>query len=59
MNLVLSDTIFCSNGLFAAASESGNLVIYDIEEKKTAFSTPMKNVFQLLLHSAETMVCQS
>lgn len=57
MNNVFLDSIFCSNGLFAAASESGNLVIYDIEEKKTAFSMPMKNVFQLLLHSAETMVC--
>jgi hypothetical protein len=49
-------TAFCSNGLFAVSVESGNLVLWDIEERKTAFVTPLKNVFQLLLHSAETMV---
>ena len=49
-------TALCSNGLFAASAESGNFVIYDIEEKKASFITPLKNVLQLLLHSAETMV---
>ncbi|CAF3624005.1 unnamed protein product [Rotaria sp. Silwood1] len=49
-------TAFCANGLFAVSAESNNLVIYDIEERKTSFITPLKSVFQLLLHSAETMV---
>ena len=46
----------CTNGLFAASAESGNLVLWDIEERKPSFVTPLKNVFQLLLHTAETMV---
>jgi hypothetical protein len=49
-------TALCSNGLFAASAESGNLVLWDIEERKTTFVTPMKSVAQLLLHTAETMV---
>ncbi|CAF2396508.1 unnamed protein product [Rotaria sp. Silwood2] len=49
-------TALCANGLFAASAESGNFVIYDIEERKTSFITPLKSVFQLLLHSAETMI---
>ncbi len=49
-------TAFCTNGLFAASAESGNLVLWDIEERKATFITPLKNVFQLLLHTAETMV---
>lgn len=50
-----SGSILLTNGLFAASAESGNVVLYDIEERKTAFVTPLKNVFQLMLHSAETM----
>ncbi len=49
-------TALCSNGLFAASAESGNLVLWDIEERKPTFVTPLKNVVQLLLHTAETMV---
>ncbi|CAF0996732.1 unnamed protein product, partial [Rotaria sordida] len=49
-------TVLCTNGLFAASAESGNFVIYDIDERKTSFITPLKNIFQLLLHTAETMV---
>ncbi|CAF4234021.1 unnamed protein product, partial [Rotaria sp. Silwood2] len=49
-------TVLCTNGLFAASAESNNFVIYDIEERKTSFITPLKNVAQLLLHSAETMI---
>ncbi|CAF3329325.1 unnamed protein product [Rotaria socialis] len=49
-------TALCTNGLFAASAESGNVVLYDMEEKKTAFITPLKSVFQFLLHSSETMV---
>ncbi|CAF2613760.1 unnamed protein product [Rotaria sp. Silwood2] len=49
-------TVLCANGLFAASAESYNFVIYDIEERKASFITPLKSVFQLLLHSAETMV---
>jgi hypothetical protein len=49
-------TALCTNGLFAASAESGNLVLWDIEERKPTFVTPLKNVFQLLLHTAETMV---
>ncbi|CAF4731675.1 unnamed protein product [Rotaria sp. Silwood1] len=49
-------TVLCTNGLFAASAESGNFVIYDIEERKPSSITPLKNVFQLLLHSAETMI---
>ena len=49
-------TALCSNGLFAASAESGNFVLYDIEERKPTIVTPLKNVFQLLLHTAETMV---
>ena len=49
-------TALCSNGLFAASAESGNLVLWDLEERKTMFITPLKNVVQLLLHTAETMV---
>lgn len=49
-------TALCSNGIFAVAAESGNFVIWDIEERKSTFSTPFKNIFQLLLHTAETMV---
>ncbi len=52
-------TAMCANGLFAASAESGNLVLWDIEERKTTFITPLKNVFQLLLHTAETMVKQN
>ncbi len=48
----------CTNGLFAVSAESGNLVLWDIEERKTTFITPLKNVSQLLLHTAETMVKQ-
>ena len=46
----------CTNGLFAASAESGNLVLWDIEEKKPTLVTPLKNIFQLHLHTAETMV---
>ncbi|CAF0870188.1 unnamed protein product [Adineta ricciae] len=49
-------TTMCTNGLFAASAESGNLVLWDIEERKPSFVTPLKNIFQLLLHTAETMV---
>ncbi|CAF1410127.1 unnamed protein product [Rotaria sordida] len=49
-------TALCTNGLFAASAESGNFVIYDIEERKKSFITPLKSVFQLLLYSAETMI---
>ncbi|CAF3573336.1 unnamed protein product [Adineta steineri] len=49
-------TAMCSNGLFAVSAESGNLVLWDIEERKPSFVTPLRNIFQLLLHSAETMV---
>lgn len=49
----------CNNGLFAAAVESGNLVLWDIEERKATFVTPIKNVVQLLIHTAESMVDQS
>ncbi len=52
-------TAMCANGLFAASAESGNLVLWDIEERKPTFVTPLKNVFQLLLHTAETMVKQN
>ena len=48
----------CSNGLFAAAAESGNFVLWDIEERRTTFLIQIKNIFQLLLHTAETMVCK-
>jgi len=46
----------CSNGLFAVAAESGNFVIWDVEERRTTFLQPIKSIFQLLLHTAETMV---
>ncbi len=46
----------CTNGLFAVSAESGNLVLWDMEERKTTFVTPLKNVVQFLLHTAETMV---
>ena len=46
----------CSNGLFAVAAESGNFVLWDIEERKITFLTPMRGIFQLILHTAETMV---
>jgi hypothetical protein len=46
----------CSNGLFAVAAESGNFVIWDVEERRITFLTKIKNIFQLLLHTAETMV---
>ena len=46
----------CTNGLFAATAESGNFVIWDIEERKITFITPLKTVVQLLIHTAETMV---
>jgi hypothetical protein len=49
----------CTNGLFAVSAESGNLVLWDIEERKPSFVTPLKNVFQFHLHSAETMVRKS
>ncbi|CAF3996682.1 unnamed protein product, partial [Rotaria sp. Silwood1] len=52
----MRSTALCTNGLFAASAESGNFVIYDIEERKTSFITPLTSVFQLLLHSAETMI---
>jgi hypothetical protein len=42
--------------LFAAAAESGNFVLWDIEERKITFLISMKSIFQLLLHTAETMV---
>ncbi|CAF4551274.1 unnamed protein product [Rotaria sp. Silwood1] len=48
--------LLCSNGLFGAAAESGNFVMWDIEERKTTFITPIKNIYQLLLHTAETMI---
>ncbi len=46
----------CSNGLFAVAAESGNFVIWDIEERRITFIQPIKSMFQFLLHTAETMV---
>lgn len=46
----------CANGLYAGSSESGNFVIWDIEERRPSFMTPMKTVFQILIHTAETMV---
>ncbi|UJR21317.1 hypothetical protein I4U23_024408 [Adineta vaga] len=49
-------TTMCTNGLFAAAAESGNFVIWDIEERRSTFVTKIKNIFQLLLHTAETMI---
>ncbi|CAM4872504.1 unnamed protein product [Rotaria socialis] len=49
-------TALCSNGLFAAAAESGNFVIWDIEERKTTFVTPILNIYQFLIHTAETMI---
>jgi hypothetical protein len=49
-------TAMCANGLFAVSAESGNLVLWDMEERKTTFVTPLKNVVQFLLHTAETMV---
>ena len=49
-------TAMCSNGLFAVAAESGNFVLWDIEERKITFLTPMRGIFQLILHTAETMV---
>ena len=48
----------CSNGLFAASVEAGNLVLWDIEERKATFVIPIKNVVQLLIHTAESMVHQ-
>ena len=49
-------TAMCNNGLFAAAAESGNFVIWDLEEKKITYQTPMKNIFQFILHTSDTMV---
>ncbi|CAF1235202.1 unnamed protein product [Adineta steineri] len=49
-------TAMCTNGLFAVTAESGNLVVWDIEERRITFITKIKNIFQLLLHTAETMV---
>jgi hypothetical protein len=54
--IFLIGTAMCSNGLFAAAAESGNFVIWDVEERRTTFLIQIKNIFQLLLHTAETMV---
>ncbi|CAF4347011.1 unnamed protein product, partial [Adineta steineri] len=48
-------TAMCTNGLFAVTAESGNLVVWDIEERRITFITKIKNIFQLLLHTAETM----
>jgi hypothetical protein len=53
--IFLIGTAMCSNGLFAAAAESGNFVIWDVEERRTIL-IQIKNIFQLLLHTAETMV---
>lgn len=49
-------TAMCANGLFAAAAESGNFVIWDLEERKITFQTSMKNIFQFILHTGDTMV---
>ena len=46
----------CSNGLFAIVAESGNFVIWDIEERRILFTQQLKGIFQFLLHTAETMV---
>jgi hypothetical protein len=46
----------CSNGLFAIVAESGNFVIWDIEERRILFTQQIKGIFQFLLHTAETMV---
>ena len=46
----------CSNGLFAIVAESGNFVIWDIEERRINFTQQIKGIFQFLLHTAETMV---
>jgi hypothetical protein len=46
----------CSNGLFAIVAESGNFVIWDIEERRIVFIQQIKGIFQFLLHTAETMV---
>ena len=54
--LWILDTALCTNGLFGVSAESGNLVLWDMDERKPTFITPLKNVFQLLLHTAETMV---
>ena len=35
----------CSNGLFAVAAESGNFVIWDIEERRITFYTTNKKYF--------------
>jgi hypothetical protein len=51
-------TAMCSNGLFGVAAESGNFVIWDIEERRTTFIQQIKGIFQLLIHTAETMVCK-
>ena len=51
-------TAMCSNGLFAVAAESGNFVIWDVEERRIAFLQQIKGIFQLLLHTSETMVWQ-
>ncbi|CAF5000362.1 unnamed protein product [Rotaria magnacalcarata] len=49
-------TALCANGLFAAAAESGNFVIWDMEERKPTFVTPVLNIYQFLIHTAETMI---
>jgi len=46
----------CSNGLFAIVAESGNFVIWDIEERRITYIQQIKSIFQFLLHTAETMV---
>lgn len=46
----------CANGLFAVAAESGNFVIWDVEERRIAFIQQIKGIYQLLLHTADTMV---
>jgi hypothetical protein len=54
--LLIVGTALCSNGLFAAAAESGNFVLWDVEERRITFMTSLKNIFQFILHTAETMV---
>jgi hypothetical protein len=49
-------TALCSNGLFAVAAESGNFVIWDVEERRIVFLQQIKCIFQFLLHTAESMV---
>mgnify|MGYP001091623829 CR=1 FL=1 len=46
----------CANGLFATVAESGNFVIWDVEERRITFLQQIKGIYQLLLHTSDTMV---